>query len=427
MKKNDEKYLAYIKILEEELLSAMGCTEPIALAYAGAKAREVLGDLPDKVLVEASGSIIKNVKGVVVPNTDGLKGIEAAVGAGIAEGDASKKLEVIAGITENKVDSIRKYIKDNEIKVCHIDNGIVFEIIVKIFKGDSYVKVHIVDYHTNIVLIEKDNKVIFEKEVEIKKDDTLLRTDRSILNMKSIWEFINIVDVEDIKELLERQINYNYAIAEEGLRGNYGANIGSVILRTYGDCVKVRAKAKAAAGSDARMNGCELPVVINSGSGNQGITCSVPVIEFARELNCSQEKLLRALALSNLTAIHQKTGIGTLSAYCGVVSAGVAAGAGIVYLHGDTFKEVEHTIINALGIISGVICDGAKASCAAKIASSLDATFLGYDMCKNGQKFNGGDGIVLDDIEDMIFNIGRLCQNGMCETNEEIIKIMVEC
>ncbi len=426
MKENDEKYLAYIRILEEELLPAMGCTEPIALAYAGAKAREVLGEIPDKVLVEASGSIIKNVKSVVVPNTNGLKGISSAVTAGIIAGEANKQLEVISKVSKEEINSMQKFIDNTDIKVEHIDNGVTFEMIVTLFKGESYTKVHISDYHTNIILIEKDGNIVFEKEIEVKKDDTLVRTDRSILNMKSIWEFINIVNVDDIKKVLQQQIDYNYAIAEEGLKGDYGANIGSVILNTYGDSLKIRARAKAAAGSDARMNGCELPVVINSGSGNQGMTCSIPVIEFAKDLKSSEEQLLRALALSNLTAIHQKTGIGTLSAYCGVVSAGIAAGAGIIYLMGDGFDEIEHTIINALGIISGVICDGAKASCAAKIASSLDAAFLGYDMYKNGQMFHGGDGIIVDDVEGTIANIGRICQNGMCHTNEEIIKIMTE-
>jgi L-cysteine desulfidase len=236
---------------------------------------------------------------------------------------------------------------------------------------------------------------------------------------------VNSVDPEDVREVLERQISYNMAIAEEGIRGNYGANIGSVLLDTYGDDIRVRAKAMAAAGSDARMNGCELPVIINSGSGNQGITCSVPVIEYAREFGANHETLLRALVLSNLTAIHQKTGIGTLSAYCGAVSAGAGAGAGIAYLCGGGYEEVIHTVVNSLAIVSGIVCDGAKASCAAKIASSVDAAILGYNMYKRGQEFKGGDGIVMNDIESTIRGIGYLGREGMKKTNEEIIKLMV--
>jgi L-cysteine desulfidase len=300
----------------------------------------------------------------------------------------------------------------------------VFEINVTLFRDDSYAKVRIVNYHTNIVLIEKNGNVIFEKEIE-DNNDKPDRADRSLLDMESIWEFVNSVDPEDVREVLERQISYNMAIAEEGIRGNYGANIGSVLLDTYGDDIRVRAKAMAAAGSDARMNGCELPVIINSGSGNQGITCSVPVIEYAREFGASHETLLRALVLSNLTAIHQKTGIGTLSAYCGAVSAGAGAGAGIAYLCGGGYEEVIHTVVNSLAIVSGIVCDGAKASCAAKIASSVDAAILGYNMYKRGQEFKGGDGIVMNDIESTIRGIGYLGREGMKKTNEEIIKLMV--
>ena len=382
MKKTDEKYQAYVQILKEELVPAMGCTEPIALAYAAAKAREVLGCIPDKVMIEASGSIIKNVKSVIVPNTNHLKGIPAAATAGIIAGKAEKELEVIAEVSEEEIAQMVEFLEQTEITVEHVDHGITFEIVVTVSKGDSYAKVRIANYHTNIVLIEKNGEKLLEVPVEGEKEEGL--TDRSLLDMKSIWEFINMVDIEDVREVIGRQIEYNTAIADEGMKGNYGANIGSVLLDTYGDDVRTRAKARAAAGSDARMNGCELPVIINAGSGNQGMTCSLPVLEYAKEFGVDEEKTYRALALSNLTAIHQKTGIGRLSAYCGAVSAGAAAGAGIAYLCGGGYEEVIHTVVNALAIVSGMVCDGAKASCAAKIAASVDAGILGYNMFLEG-------------------------------------------
>lgn len=424
MQKTDVKYQAYVQILKEELVPAMGCTEPIALAYAAAKAREVLGCIPERVEIGASGSIIKNVKSVIVPNTDHLKGIPAAATAGIIAGDASKELEVIASVASGKTAEMREFLEKTPITVEHVDNGFVFEIIVKVIKGDSYALVRIVNYHTNIVLIEKDGEKLLEVVVEGEKEEGL--TDRSLLNMESIWEFTNTMDVDDVREIIARQIEYNTTIAEEGLRGNYGANIGSVLLDTYGTDVRTRAKAMAAAGSDARMNGCELPVIINAGSGNQGMTCSLPVLEYAKEFGCDEDKTYRALTLSNLVAIHQKTGIGRLSAYCGAVSAGAAAGAGIAYLCGGGYEEVIHTVVNALAIVSGMVCDGAKASCAAKIAASVDAGILGYNMYIRGQEFVAGDGIVTKGVEATIVNIGRLGKDGMKGTNEEIIKMMIE-
>lgn len=423
MKKEDVKYGAYVQILKEELVPAMGCTEPIALAYAAAKAREILGSIPDKVVIAASGSIIKNVKSVIVPNTNHLKGIPAAATAGIIAGRAEKELEVIAQVTESEIEQMKQFLQTADIKAVHADNGITFDIIVSVYKGSSYAKVRIANYQTNIVLMEKDGEVLYEIAVEGEKEEGL--TDRNLLNMKDIWDFAMTVDVKDIKETLDRQIAYNTAIAEEGLRGDYGANIGSVLLDTYGDDIRTRAKAKAAAGSDARMNGCELPVIINSGSGNQGMTSSIPVIEYAKEFDADEDTLYRALALSNLVTIHQKTGIGRLSAYCGAVSAGAGAGAGIAYLCGGGYEEVIHTVVNALAIVSGIVCDGAKASCAAKIASAVDAGILGYNMYKRGQQFYGGDGIVTRGVEETIQNVGRLGKQGMKETNEEIIKIMV--
>ena len=425
MKRDDEKYQAYVQILKEELVPAMGCTEPIALAYAAAKAREVLGAVPDEVKVEASGSIIKNVKSVIVPNTNHLKGIPAAATAGIIAGQADKELEVIAEVSDEQIARMKEFLENTKITVEHVDNGITFEIIVTLKKGASYSQVRIANYHTNIVHIEKDHKVLLDIPVEGESEEGL--TDRSLLDMKAIWDFINTVEVDDIREVISRQIEYNTAIADEGLKGDYGANIGSVLLDTYGDQdVKVRAKARAAAGSDARMNGCELPVIINAGSGNQGMTCSLPVLEYAKELKADEDKTYRALALSNLVAIHQKTGIGRLSAYCGAVSAGAAAGAGIAYLCGGGYEEVIHTVVNALAIVSGMVCDGAKASCAAKIAESVDAGILGYNMYLRGQQFYAGDGIVTRGVEATIHNIGRLGKDGMKVTNEEIIKMMIE-
>ena len=423
MNKSDVKYQAYIKILEEELVPAMGCTEPIALAYGAAKAREVLGCIPEKVYIGVSGIIIKNVKSVIVPNTNHLKGIPAAAAAGIIAGKPERELEVISEVTPDEMKEMAEFLKKAEFEIEHIDNGIVFDIIIKVMKGDSYAKIRIANYHTNLVLVEKDHEIFLDIPVKGETEEGL--TDRSLLAVESIWDFINTVDTDDIKDILQRQIDYNTAIADEGLRGDYGANIGSVLLDTYGNDVRNRARARAAAGSDARMNGCELPVIINAGSGNQGITCSVPVLEYAKEFGADMDKTYRALALSNLIAIHEKTGIGRLSAYCGAVSAGSAAGAGIAYLCGGGYKEVVHTVVNALAIVSGIVCDGAKASCAAKIASSVDAGILGYNMFLRGQQFYGGDGIVTKGVEATIQNIGRLGKEGMRETNEEIIKMMI--
>ena len=424
MEKTNEKYQAYIQILNEELVPAMGCTEPIALAYIASKARDILGTLPEEVIVKASGSIIKNVKSVIVPNTNHLRGIPAAIVAGLIAGKTDKELEVISEVNDSQVSEMRLYLEKDNIQVEYLDSDNVFDIIIILKHKDDTVIVRIKDFHTNIVYIEKNGDVLFEKKDTAEKT---VRVDRSLLDIKSIWDFINTVDIQEIAYILERQIKYNTAIAQEGLTNNYGANIGKVLLKMEGDNIRTRAKAKAAAGSDARMNGCELPVIINSGSGNQGITCSVPVIEYAKELNVSHEKLLRALALSNLIAIHEKTGIGTLSAYCGAVSAGAGAGAGIAYLHNGTYEDVIHTIVNSLAIVSGIVCDGAKASCAAKIASSIDAAILGYHMYQNGQEFKSGDGIVMNGIEATIKGVGQLGKEGMKETNKEIIKLMINC
>lgn len=423
MNKEDSLYSIYVQILKEELVMAMGCTEPIAISYACAKATQVLDHLPDRIVVKASGSIIKNVKSVIVPHTNGLKGIEVAAAAGALYGDADAKLEVLSSATREQIEELPEYVQNTNITVQHIEQGHVFDLEIHVYYEQEHASVRIVDTHTNIVQIEKNWQVIFED----KTTSLELKADHSALIMKQIWDFSQTVDIDDVKEILDRQIACNMAIANEGIHNSYGANIGHVILNMDSDCVKTRAKAYAAAGSDARMNGCELPVVINSGSGNQGITCCVPVVVYAKELDCTQEQLYRALVLSNLTAIYIKTGIGTLSAFCGAVSAGAAAGAGIAYLHNGTYKEIQHTIVNALAILSGTICFGAKASCAAKIASSVDAGIMGYYMYKNKQQFYAGDGIVAHSVDETIQNIGTLGSQGMLQTNDKIIEMMISC
>lgn len=422
MKREDNIYQIYVQILKEELVTAMGCTEPIAISYAAARARAVLGELPEKIVVKASGSIIKNVKSVVVPNTGGLRGIEAAAAAGVVCGNENKKLEVLSEIESENIERIKGYLGQADIKVEYQETGRTFDLSVCVYKEHSQACVRITDYHTNIVQIEKNWEFIRDDL----KDEKIEKANRDVLSMENIWEFVRCADIEDVKETLDKQIECNMKIAREGIRGNYGANIGSILLKMEGDAVQVRAKAMAAAGSDARMNGCGLPVVINSGSGNQGITCSVPVLVYGESLNCDIEKIYRALLLSNLTAIYIKAGIGTLSAYCGAVSAGAAAGAGIAYLHGGGYEEIKHTVVNALAIVSGIVCDGAKASCAAKIASSVEAGIVGYYMYLNEQEFCAGEGIVAEGIDRTIENIGILGKEGMKETNKKIIEMMIK-
>ena len=431
MDKSGKIYKTYVQTLKEELIPAMGCTEPIAIAYAAAKAREVLGCEPDLVKIGVSNNIIKNVKSVVVPNTDGMKGIEAAAVAGILGGNAAKELEVISEVTANQKAAMRRFLSNVPISVEAIDNGIIFDIIIALYCGTDSAVVRISQYHTNIVYIKKNDEVLLDNTARqtsaaCNTEAESGLTDRSLLTIANIYDFAETCDLDDVRPLLDTQILYNTQISEEGLLGDYGANVGSTYLKFYGNDVRNRAIAKAAAGSDARMSGCELPVVINSGSGNQGITVSVPVIEYAKALACPKERLYRALVLSNLIAIHEKTGIGRLSAYCGAVSAGCAAGCAIAYLQGADLKAVSHTLVNALAIVSGIICDGAKPSCAAKIASSVEAGILGYHMYQNGQQFRGGDGIVSKGVENTIRNIGMLGHDGMRETDKEIVKIMMQ-
>ncbi len=424
METTDKRYKAYLDIINEELVAAMGCTEPIAVAYAAAKAKETLGESVERIHVEASLNIIKNVKSVVVPNTGNLRGIEVSAVAGVVAGDSSKMLEVIAHVDSDDQANIREFLDKKEVTVSVSESATIFDLTVNVFSNNSSASVQISNFHTNIVRITKNDEIILENSGCEEVTSTSL-TDRSMMNVADILEFVEVLEIADVKELIEKQIAYNSKISQEGLERKWGANIGSVLLDTWGNDIKVRAKAMAAAGSDARMSGCELPVIIVSGSGNQGITASVPVIEYAKELNVSHDELIKALVVSNLITIHQKTGIGRLSAYCGVVSAGVGAGAGITWLHGGRFKEIAHTIVNALAIVSGIICDGATASCAAKIASSVEAGILGFHMYQQGQQFYGGDGIVTKGVENTIANIGRLGRDGMKETDKEIIRIML--
>ena len=417
-------YDSYVEILKEELIPAMGCTEPIAIALAAAKARDALGRMPERCQAEVSGNIIKNVKAVTVPNTGGLKGIEASVAAGAVAGRSDLELEVLSQVTPQEIEAMREFLETREIKVIPATGDRVFYIKVTVWAEGHSACCEIVDYHTNIILIQRDEEVLFHAEpTEGGKPE---QTDRSVLNVEEIVRFADCLDVADVEEILSRQIAYNSAISAEGMTGKWGAAIGKTLRNLYGDDVAVRAKAAAAAGSDARMSGCEMPVVIVSGSGNQGMTTSLPVIEYARDMKATDEELYRALAVANLVTIHQKTGIGRLSAFCGAVSAGCGAAAGIAYLRGGRFDIIAHTIANTLAICSGMICDGAKPSCAAKIASAVDAGLMGYNMYLNGgHQFVDGEGIIQKGVENTIVNVGRLARQGMRRTDEEILDIMV--
>ena len=418
---SDELSRLYTAILKAELVPAMGCTEPIAIAYAAAKARDTLGCLPTEADLVVSSNIIKNVKSVVVPNTGGLKGLEAALAAGAAAGDAARVLQVISQVDDEGRAAIRNFLERVPIRVTPSESGEIFDILVELRAGEACARVRITSCHTNVVLVEKNGKTVFEGSAQ---GDESHPEGYEALNVKDILEYAETVDLEPVREMLERQIEYNSAISEAGLTGDWGAAIGKTLLKMYGSDVMVRAKAAAAAGSDARMSGCEKPVIINSGSGNQGMTASLPVIVYAQELGKTHEELLRGLLLSNLLTIHLKTGIGRLSAYCGAVCAGCAAGAAIAWLNGGTYQDITHTLVNGLAIVSGIICDGAKPSCAAKIASAVDAGILGWQMYQNGHQFYGGDGIVRSGVEETIRSVGRLGREGMGGTDRTIIEIM---
>ena len=413
---------AYEEILAEELVPAMGCTEPIAIAYAGALARETLGALPQQLELTISHNIIKNAKSAVVPNTGGLKGLRAAIAAGSVAGCADKRLEVIAQVDDVQRAAIRTFLEQCAVNVTPAQGDEVFDILVEASAGADSARVQITGGHTNVVLREKNGKVLYSASAQgtAEKSAAYAR-----LNVEDIYAYATEAPLDATWELLERQIEYNSAIRDEGLTGKWGAGIGAT-LRGTDESIKTRAAAAAAAGSDARMSGCELPVVINSGSGNQGLTASLPVIEYAQELGIERETLHRALLLSNLLTIHLKTGIGCLSAYCGAVSAGCAAGAAVAWLHGGDLSAVAHTLVNSLAILSGMVCDGAKPSCAAKIACAVDSGILGWQMYRNGKQFYGGDGIVTKGVENTLANVSRRGSEGMRETDREIIHIMLE-
>ncbi len=415
----------YTTILNEELKKAMGCTEPIAISYLSCIAKDLLGQMPDKVEIFVSGNILKNVKSVVVPNTGGLRGIKAAIAIGMIGGEAKSQLECLCKVTEESRKKCIEFLQTANIQIHASESEFIFDIHIFMFSKQDVVEARIVDHHTNLVLLRKNQDYRIKRQLNnVKKISDL--TNHKILDVKDIIYYAKTIDILHVQNILDEQINCNMKIAEEGMNHSYGANIGSTLLKTSPNDIAVKAKAYAAAASDARMNGCELPVVINSGSGNQGITCSVPVIVYARELKCTQEKLYRALLLSNLFTIHIKTGIGRLSAFCGAVAAGCAAGAAIAYLYDASDEDIAHTLVNSLAIVSGMICDGAKASCAAKIASSVDAGILGYQLCKEGNVFHSGDGIVTASVEDTIRNIGAIASLGMKETDKEIIHLMLQ-
>ncbi len=412
----------YIAILSEELVPATGCTEPIAIAYCAATVKKLLGKLPERVTATVSGNILKNVKSVVVPNTGGRKGIRPAIAAGMVAGDPDRDLQVIADLPPEALTALDDFLRTADIDVICGESPCKLDIDIQAVAGSRSARVRITNHHTNIVHMERDGQVLRDLPVVDAAEEHM--TDKSCLNVEDIVRFADTVPLEAVQDLLLRQIEQNTAIAEEGLQGAWGAQIGRILLEDYGDDVKQRAKAYAAAGSDARMSGCEMPVVILSGSGNQGITACLPVVVYARHIGATREQLIRALLVSDLVTIHQKSGIGRLSAYCGAISAGVGAGAGICYLLGGGFSAVAHTVVNAVAILSGTICDGAKPSCAAKIAAAVDAGIMGYRMYLHHREFHSGEGIVAGSVDDTIANVGLLAQQGMRQTDHTILRIM---
>lgn len=424
---SNEIFNTYQAILIEELQPAMGCTEPIAIAYAAALMRDALGEVPTNVEISLSGNIIKNVKSVIVPATGGMHGIETAVAAGIISGRFDLKLELLSVLGEDDRISLRSYLKKTPIVVSELKSTCTFDLLITGRCGDDTARVQISGYHTNIILAEYNGKSVIERYVQ--KEELAASTknaaNRSLLTVENIIEFADTTPLDELRPHLLRQIEMNMAIAKEGLLNPYGASIGQLLLKDGNVSIKDKARAYAAAGSDARMSGCEFPVCILSESGNQGITASVPVIVYAEETGKSEEELLRALIVADLITVHQKTGIGCLSAYCGAISAGVGAGAGICYLEGGRFHEIAHTLVNAVAILSGTICDGAKPSCAAKIAMAVEAGFMGWEMARSGREFFGGDGIITKGVENTIRNVGQLARDGMMETDREIIRIML--
>lgn len=415
----------YEAILISELRPAMGCTEPIAIAYASSILRKTLGVDPTEIKASFSGNIIKNVKSVIVPATGGRHGIEAALAAGIVSCRPDMRLEVLTVLNDDDAEKIDRLLKECKIEISKLNTGCSFELELYGTNGDNEAIVKISGSHTNVTEVSLNGTDITEEYVQRTiVEESGDEPDYTLLNVMDIVEYADTAELDVLRPYLLRQIELNMAISEEGLNGEWGASIGKVML-SMGKDISRRARAYAAAGSDARMSGCEKPVCIISGSGNQGITASVPVKVYADDMGKSEEDLLRALIVSDLITIHQKTGIGTLSAYCGAISAGVGAGAGICYLHGGKFREIAHTLVNSVAILSGTICDGAKPSCAAKIAMAVEAGIMGYEMWNMGSQFHGGDGIVEKGVENTIKNVGRLARDGMSDTDRAIIDIML--
>ena len=417
-----DKIKSYIAILEKELLPAMGCTEPIALAYAVAYARKLLGKMPSEIIVKCSGNIIKNTMAVTVPSTGGLRGIKAAALAGAIGGNADKQLEVLTSVTDEDRKEIKRLVDTDLVKVEALDSKHALHIIAEVKDNDEYAIVELIDTHTNFGHVEVNGKILNEKKEEELQN---LLEDEASLTIKDIIEFANEVNLDDVKAVLKRQIEYNSNISHEGLTNDWGASVGKTLL-SYGDDIYTKIKAAAAAGSDARMSGCLLPVVINCGSGNQGITVTMPIVTYAKHIGASAEKTLRALCLADLCAVHQKSGIGRLSAFCGALCAATAAACGIAYLDDASYEIISQTIVNSLANVGGMVCDGAKASCAAKIASSLDCALLAYEMAKRDHGFKNGEGIVKADVEKTIASVGRMASQGMRLTDREILDIMLD-
>ncbi len=413
---------AYIRILKEELVCASGCTEPISIAYAAAYARDLLGKLPDRVSVSVSGNILKNVKGVVVPNSGSRKGIPAAVATGIVAGKTERLLEVIAKVEPQQLQQVGMFLEQVPIQVTCLPPERAFDIHLTVYCGEESAAVRIVNHHTNVVYTAKNGQTLTELPFSDSSEENL--QDKSVLNFKDIMDFADTVDLTMLKETLDRQICCNSTIAQAGLESDFGANIGKMLLENRSVGIATEARAYAAAGSDARMSGCELPVVILSGSGNQGMAASLPVIRYAKHINATKEQLLRALIVADLIAIYQKAGVGRLSAFCGAVCAGCGAGAGVAYLTGGSREMIARTIQNALAIAPGMICEGAKSSCAAKIAVAVDAGLLGYRMSLQQRDFDSGDGILQEDVDETIRCIGKIASEGMHETDQVILNIM---
>ncbi len=413
----------FLAILGEELIPAMGCTEPIALAFAAAKAKEVLGAVPEKIIAKCSGNIIKNVRCVSIPNSGGMTGIETACVLGALCGDVSREMEVLEAVTPEGLEESIGFIENGGCAVEYLESPIPLHFIIRLEKGEDLAEVEVRHSHTNIVRISKNGETLFATE---DFGEATAVADRGELSVENIFDFANEVEISKIEPFTKRQIECNMAIAKVGMEGKFGIGIGKEMLEMNPESVFVKMRAFAAAGSEARMCGCNMPVIITSGSGNQGIASSVPVIVYAKEKGIPEEKMFRALAFSSLLTVFQKEYIGKLSAFCGAVSASCAAGAAITYISGGTVKQIKDTIDNTLADIPGIICDGAKSSCAAKIASALDAALFAHVLAMKGKVYQANTGIIQSDAGKTIRSVGHIGKVGMKQTDSEIVKMMIE-